>query len=101
MKAIQYEKDAVLIQDGKIEVWVDIWVENQDVLCDWNKNEFIVTVPKDVELKKWQDNLDHFEDATSLALETLEKLEIIYQDNNAKWHTSEKYEMLKGSHHLK
>ena len=27
MKAIKYEKDAVLIQDGKIKAWVDIWIE--------------------------------------------------------------------------
>ena len=66
MKAIRYEKDAVLIQDGNIEAWVDIWIENEDVICDWNKYIFLMTDPKEVALKKWQDNLDHFEDAVSL-----------------------------------
>lgn len=87
MKAIRYEKDAVLIQDGKIKVWVDIWVENGNVICDWNQNDFVMTDQNEVALKKWQDNLKHFEDATSLARETLEKAGIIYQDENAKWHT--------------
>lgn len=97
MKAIKYEKNAVLIQEGKIKAWVDIWVENEDVICDWNQNDFVMTDPNDVALKKWQDNLRHFEDATSLALDTLEKAGIIYQDENAKWHTTEKYHTIKGS----
>ncbi len=88
MKAIKYEKDTVLIQDGKIKAWVDIWVENEDVICDWNQNDFIMMDSKDVALKNWQDNLEHFEDATSLALKTLEDAGIIYQDENAKWYKS-------------
>ncbi len=85
LKVIKYEKDAVLIQDGKIKAWVDIWIENGDVICDWNQNGFVMTDLKDVALKNWQDNLEHFEDATSLTRETLEKAGIIYQDKNAKW----------------
>ncbi|HBK82045.1 MAG TPA: hypothetical protein DDZ41_00345, partial [Flavobacterium sp.] len=81
MKALKYEKDAVLIQDGKIKAWVDICVENGDTICDWNKNDFIMTDPNDIALKNWQDNLEHFEDATSLARETLENLGIIFQDD--------------------
>ena len=88
MKAIKYEKDSVLIQDGKIKAWVDIWIENEDVICDWNQNDFVMTDLKDVALKNWQDNLEHFEDATSLARETLENAGIIFQDENAKWHKS-------------
>ena len=97
MKAIRYEKDAVLIQDGKIKAWVDIWIENEDVICDWNQNDFIMADPNDVTLKNWQDNLEHFEDAVSLARETLEKFGIIYQDDNGKWFQTEKYHTIKGS----
>ncbi len=97
MKAIRYEKDAVLIQDGKIKAWVEIWVENEDVICDWNQNNFILTDQKDVALKKWQDNLDHFEDAVSLGREALENAGIIHQDDNGKWHQTEKYHTCKGS----
>jgi hypothetical protein len=97
MKAIKYEKNAVLIQDGKIEAWFDIWIEKEDIICDWNQNDFVMTDPKDVALKNWQDNLEHFEDSTSIARETLEKFGIIYQDNNGKWHQTEKYHSFKGS----
>ena len=93
MKAIKYEKDAVLIQDGKINAWVDLWVENGDVICDWNQN--------DVALKKWQDNLEHFEDATTISREALENVGIIYQDENGKWHQTEKYHTTKGSISIK
>jgi hypothetical protein len=86
MKAIRYEKDAVLIQDDNIKAWVDIWVENGDVICDWNQNDFVMTDQNDVTLKNWQEKLNHFEDATSIALETLENEGIIYQDENGKWH---------------
>jgi hypothetical protein len=97
MKAIRYEKDAVLIQDGKIKAWVDVWVENGDVISDWNQNDFIMTDLNDVALKKWQDNLEHFEDATSLAIEILENTGIIYQDKNAKWYQTDKFHSTKGS----
>jgi hypothetical protein len=101
MKAIRYEKDAVLIQDGKIKAWVDIWIENEDVICDWNKNDFIMSDPNDVALKNWQDNLEHFEEATNLAIETLEKQGVIYQDENGRWHQTEKYHTMKGSISIK
>lgn len=97
MKAIKYEKDAVLIQDGKINAWVDIWIENEDVIFDWNQNDFVMTDLKDVALKNWQDNLEHFEDATTIAREVLENAGIIYQDENGKWHQTEKYHTMKGS----
>jgi hypothetical protein len=97
MKAIRYEKDTVLVQKGKIKAWVDIWIENEDVICDWNQKDFVMTDPNDVALKKWQDNLENFEDATSIARETLENIGIIYQDENAKWHQTEKYHTIKSS----
>jgi hypothetical protein len=97
MKAIRYEKDSVLIQDGKIKVWVDIWIEKEDVICDWNQNNFTMTDSDDIALKKWQDNLEHFQDASSLAIEALENLGIIYQDKQGKWHQTEKYHHIKGS----
>lgn len=101
MKAIKYEKDAVLIQDGKIKAWVDIWVEDEDVICDWNQNNFVMTDAKDAALKNWQDNLEHFEDAVYLARETLENVGIIYQDKNAKWHYTEKHHSINGSFPVK
>ena len=48
-------------------------------------------------LKNWQDNLEHFEDATSIALHTLENTGIIRQDENDKWFQTEKYHSIKGA----
>ena len=96
MKAIKYNKDTVLIKDGSIYAWVDVWIENEDVICDWNQYIFIMTNPKEVALKNWQDKLTNFENANSLAIKTLEDAKIIYQDADAKWHQGEKYHTLKG-----
>jgi hypothetical protein len=32
MKAIKHENGSVLIQDGNIKAWVDVWIENEDVI---------------------------------------------------------------------
>ncbi len=96
MKAIRYEKDAVLIQDGRIKAWVDIWIESEDVICDWNKYIFYLNSKEDIILRKWQDKIENFVDATIIARETLEKQGIIYQDRNGKWFTTEKYHSTKG-----
>ena len=86
MKAIKYEQESVLIQDNNIKVWVDIWIENNDVICDWNKSEFVLSNSKEVAIKNWQDNLEHFEMATNIAVDVLLNAGIIFQDENAKWH---------------
>ena len=96
MKAIRYEKDAVFIQKGKIKAWVDVLIEKEDVISDWNKYIFYLYRKSDVILRNWQDEIENFEDATNLAIETLEKQEIIYQDANGKWHQTEKYHTIKG-----
>lgn len=88
MEVVKFEKESVLIKDGNIKGWVDVWIESQDVICDWNQNSFIMTDQKDVKLKQWQDNLENFEDATNMAVKTLTNARIIYQDENAKWHTN-------------
>ena len=97
MKAIRYEKDAVLIQSGKIKAWVDVWIEKEDLRYDWNKFIFYVNCEEDTILRKWQDKVENFEGAMDLAVETLRILGIIYLDENDKWHTTEKYRATKGS----
>jgi hypothetical protein len=97
MKAIRYEKDAVLIQKGKIKAWVDVVIDKEDVVCDWNKYIFYLNRRSDVILRSWQDEIENFEEATNLAIETLEKFGVVYQDENGKWYTAEKYHTIKGS----
>ena len=88
MEVLKFEKDAVLIKDCQIKAWIDVWIENQDVICDWNQNMFRMSDKKDLKLKTWQDNLQNFEEASSLAVKTLEDAKIIFQDEKAKWHTN-------------
>jgi hypothetical protein len=97
MKAIRYEKDSVLIQKGKIKAWVDVMIEKEDVISDWNKYIFYMYRKSDVILRNWQDQIENFEDATTLAIETLEKQGIIYQDENGKWYQTQKYHTIKDS----
>ncbi len=97
MKAIPYQKDAVLIQKGKIKAWVDVWIKDQDVHCDWNQYIFYLDNESDVILRKWQDNLENFEDAICLAREVLETQGIIYQDDAGKWHQTQKYHTMTDS----
>lgn len=97
MKAIRYEKDAVLIQKGKIKAWIDVLIEKEDVISDWNKYIFYLYRKSDVILRNWQDEIENFEGATNLAIETLEKFGIIYQDNNGKWYQTDKFHTTKGS----
>jgi hypothetical protein len=89
MKVIKLEPQAVLIQDQDIEAWVDVWIEEEDVQCDWNQYIFSDDDPNDQALKKWQENTDNFIMATDLAIEALEKAGIIRQAENGKWYNAE------------
>ena len=89
MKVVKIEPQAVLIQDQDIEAWVDVWIEEEDVQCDWNQYIFFDNDPKDQALKEWQENTDNFIMATDLAIEALEKAGIIRQAENGKWYNAE------------
>ena len=89
MKVVKLEPQAVLIQDQDIEAWVDVWIEEEDVQCDWNQYIFFDSDPKDQALKEWQKNIDNFIMATKLAVEALEKAGIIRQAENGKWYNAE------------
>lgn len=98
MKAISYTTSgSVLIQTKKFQTWVDVWITDNDVICNWNQNNFVLTDLDEVSLKKWQEKLNNFEKATDLAVYTLEKFGIILQDENGNWHQTEKYNTIKGA----
>lgn len=97
MKAIRYEKDAVLVQKGKIKAWVDVVVYDGDLKYGWNRYIFYTYRKSDMILSNWQDDVQNFEDATDLAVQTLLDLDIIYLDENDKWHQTEKYYTIKGA----
>ena len=97
MKAIQYEKDTVLIQEGKIKTWVDVVVDNGSLYVDWNKMAYYLWKKEDIILREWHNNTENFDNATDLAVDTLLNLGIIYIDDNDKWHRTEKYYTTEGS----
>lgn len=85
MQVIKIEEGgSVLIKDGDIESWVDVWVRDGELCCGWNKYIFYLD---DEEQQVWQDNPDNFDIATSLAIEALEKEKQIYQDTTGKWYS--------------
>lgn len=91
MKAIKYEKDAVLIKDGSIKAWVDVVVDDGEIYYDWNKYIFFLNRERDRALSNWQDKTINFENATNLAIETLVNFNILFLDDKNRWHYSEKY----------
>ena len=71
MNAIKKDKmGSVLIKDKDIEVWVDVWEEEDDeYLTDWNKYIFFTNCEKDMEIKKYQENTKNYDEASSVAIE--------------------------------
>lgn len=53
-------------------VWVDVWNESGDLVADWNKYIFSLNNSLDLEIKNFQDDIDNFDLATSLAIEYFE-----------------------------
>lgn len=88
MEAIKYEKDAVLIKDGDIEAWVDVWVENEDLRTEWNKYIFMLNNSKDVAQSAWQDDCNNYMEATELAEQTLIDVGLLKCDEEGKWFTN-------------
>mgnify|MGYP003642357542 CR=1 FL=1 len=70
MEAIKKdEMGSVLVKDKDIEVWVDVWEEDGDFLTDWNKYIFFTNCEKDMEIKKYQENNDNYDEVSSVAIE--------------------------------
>ena len=70
MNVIKKDKTgSVLIKDKDIEVWIDVWKEDDEYLTDWNKYIFFTNCEKDMAIKKYQENTDNYEEASSVAIE--------------------------------
>jgi hypothetical protein len=76
LSVLKTEETSVLIRDkkAKIDVWVDVWKEKEEVNCDWNMYIFDLTNSKDLAIRKYQESADNFDQCTSLAREILENL---------------------------
>jgi len=80
---------AVLVRDtlNKISAWLDISVDKvyKDFRVEWNQYIFYLDNGNDVIKREWQDDVNNFEQASSVAIWELEKSGLIYQDDKGKW----------------
>jgi hypothetical protein len=67
------------------KVWMDVYVQDGDVLCDWNQYIFMTDNSSDVARSEFQDDVNNFELLSSLAVQKLQEENIIRQDENGKW----------------
>lgn len=85
MKVVDFENEAVAFQTPVGKVWMDVYVQDGDVLCDWNQYIFMTDNSNDVARSEFQDDVNNFELLSSLAVSKLQEENIIRQDENGKW----------------
>ena len=75
MKAIKTELEngkvsSVLIQtDNNLEIWFDVWEENDEITGDWNKFIFDLKDNRDLDIKEFQNDSDNFMECLEIAEE--------------------------------
>lgn len=72
MKIVDFEDEAVAFQTPVGKVWMDVYVTDGDVLCDWNQYIFRTDNSNDVARSEFQDDVSNFELLSSLAVEKLQ-----------------------------
>lgn len=71
------DSNSVFLQTNKgINVWVDVWLEDGEITADWNKYIFYLDNEEDVKIKKFQEDISNFEEATSIAISFIESKNI-------------------------
>ena len=75
MKAIKIDgTGSVLIDTGKgFNVWMDVWMDGQDITADWNQYIFFLDNPEDVKIRKFQGDDNNFDICSSLAISYYEQ----------------------------
>lgn len=70
MKAIKIDDTgSVLIQAGKLKVWVDVVEDSSgELVADWNKYIFYTDNEEDTEIKRFQEDCNNFIEATEEAI---------------------------------
>lgn len=93
VKALKIDdSNAVLVKDlsSGFEAWIDVQVDNQDVLTDWNQYIFHLHNDKDLRARLIQSSPWVFEVFTSCAVSHLEKAKVLRRDENGKWSWTKK-----------
>jgi hypothetical protein len=78
---------SVLVVDEKsgFKAWMDVCVDNNDVSVDWNQYIFYLNNEKDVFQKEMQDDCYIYDLCNSEAVDFLQQINKISQDENANW----------------
>ena len=78
---------SVLVVDekSKFQAWMDVCIDNKDISVDWNQYIFHLDNEKAVFQKEMQDDCYIFEMCNSEAVNFLENINKISQDENANW----------------
>lgn len=80
MKAIKHDDTySVFISDTEngVNFWMDVYNENGEIIADWNKYIFHLDNENDVKIKKYQECPFNFDMASSIAIEYIEKNNLI------------------------
>ena len=60
---------SVCIEHKGMNIWVDVWEEDNDIRVEWNQYIFFLDNPIDLEIKAFQENIDNASEAFELATE--------------------------------
>jgi hypothetical protein len=79
MKVIKTESENGIVSSVQIEtennlkIWFDIWLDNNELTGDWNMYIFDLKNSKDLEIKKFQENIENFNECLDLAIYEYER----------------------------
>ena len=57
----------VCIEHKGMNIWLDVWEEDDEIRVEWNKYIFFLDNPIDLEIKAFQENIDNAIEAFGLA----------------------------------
>jgi len=68
MKVTHIDKSGgICIEHKGMNIWVDVWEEDDDIRVEWNQYIFFLDDPIDLEIKEFQENIDNAIEAFGLA----------------------------------
>lgn len=91
LKIVKFERSedwiSVLVEDTteKIQTWMDVWIEDDDLMTDWNKYIFFTEDKNDMKEKEYQETDGNFENVNDVVLEFLNNKKFIIQNDDGSW----------------
>lgn len=81
MEAIKIDSSGSVLIKTKcgLELWVDVWLENGELRTDWNQY-ILLNDPMDLAVRAFQEDVDNFDLASSLAIDFYNKSDTWCED---------------------